>query len=187
MYVLCGLGNPGIRYAPTRHNFGFKAIERVALAYKISFNQQKFNALYGLGQIEEQKVILLKPLTYMNESGLAVKQCLDYYRVPIENLLVFYDDIDLPLGAIRVRAEGGTGTHNGMKSLMAHLKDRRMARVRLGVGPQPAGVDSADHVMNSFLPQEWDLVEEVLAQMPELANFWLRKGTEPTMNEFNRS
>ena len=186
MFVLCGLGNPGIRYAPTRHNFGFKAIERVASVYKIKFSQQKFKGLYGLGEIDGHRVILLKPLTYMNESGQAVRGLLDYYNLPLEMLLVFYDDIDLALGTIRIRSEGGSGSHNGMKSLLAHLGSKEFARVRLGVGPQPVGVDSADHVMKSFLPDEWDLVESVLIDMPKLAASWLENGTEPTMNAFNR-
>ena len=185
MLVLVGLGNPGIKYAPTRHNFGFKAVERVASAYKITMTGQKFSAIYGEGVIQGEKVLLLKPLTFMNDSGRAVAAWLNFYQVPLGNLLVFYDDIDLPVGRIRVRPQGSPGGHNGIKSLVAHLHSEEFARIRLGVGPQPVGMDSAEHVLKTFKPQEWEIVERVLTEMPAVTETWIRQGTTATMNRYN--
>ncbi len=185
MYMLVGLGNPGIKYAPTRHNFGFKAVERVASAYKIAMTGSKFSAIYGEGSFQGEKILLLKPLTFMNESGQAVIAWMKYYQVPPTNLLIFYDDIDLPVGRIRIRPQGSAGGHNGIKSLIAHLHSEEFTRVRLGVGPQPPGMDSAEHVLKPFMPQEWEIVDRVLAEMPDLAETWMREGYQVAMNRYN--
>jgi len=185
MLVLVGLGNPGIKYAPTRHNFGFKAVERVASAYKITMTGQKFSSIYGEGIVHGEKVLFLKPLTFMNDSGRAVGAWMKFYQVPLSNLLVFYDDIDLPVGRIRIRPQGSAGGHNGIKSMIAHLQSEEFARIRLGVGPQPVGMDSAEHVLKTFKPQEWEVVERVLAEMPDVAETWIREGTMAAMNRYN--
>ena len=185
MQVLVGLGNPGIKYAATRHNFGYKAVERVASAYNIPMTNQKFSAIYGEGKIAGEKVILLKPLTFMNDSGRSVAACLNFFQLPLSNLLVFYDDIDLPVGRIRIRPQGSAGGHNGIKSLIAHLHSEEFSRVRLGVGPQPVGIDSAEHVLKSFKPQEREIAERVLIETPEVAQIWIREGYEVAMNRYN--
>ncbi len=134
MYIIVGLGNPGSKYENTRHNMGFKTIDRLAREFSITVNRAKFKGLIGEGRIGSEKVILLKPQTYMNLSGKSVREIMDYYKVPEENLIVIYDDFDLPIGSIRIRKSGGPGTHNGMKSVVGELNSRKFPRVRIGIG-----------------------------------------------------
>ena len=185
MDLLVGLGNPGIQYTPTRHNFGFKAIERVACAYKITLNGHKNSSIYGEGIIAGRKVILVKPLTFMNDSGRAVGAWQRFYQLPLENILVMYDDIDLLCGRIRIRPQGSAGGHNGIKSLIDHLHSDEFPRIRLGIGPQTPGMDSADYVLSSFKTIEWETVNSVLDIIPDVAEIWLSKGTEAAMAQFN--
>ena len=134
MYIIAGLGNPGSKYENTRHNMGFKAIDAMALEFGIDVNRAKFKGLIGEGRIGGEKVILLKPQTYMNLSGQSVREIMNFYKIPEENLIVIYDDFDLPIGSIRVRKSGGPGTHNGMKSVVQELGSRKFPRVRVGIG-----------------------------------------------------
>ncbi len=134
MYIIVGLGNPGSKYENTRHNMGFKTIDRLAQEFSITVNRAKFKGLIGEGRIGSEKVILLKPQTYMNLSGQSVREIMDYYKVPEEKLIVIYDDFDLPIGSIRIRKSGGPGTHNGMKSVVGELNSRKFPRVRIGIG-----------------------------------------------------
>ena len=125
MYIIVGLGNPGSKYENTRHNMGFKAIDAMASEFGIDVNRAKFKGLIGEGRIGSEKVILLKPQTYMNLSGQSVREIMNFYKIPEENLIVIYDDFDLPIGSIRVRKSGGPGTHNGMKSVIQELGSRK--------------------------------------------------------------
>lgn len=133
-YIIAGLGNPGLLYRKTRHNAGFSGVDRLAERNDIRFNKKGFSAVYGEGQIGGQRVILVKPQTYMNNSGDAVQQILHFYKLPPEQLIVLYDDIDLPVGSLRIRANGSAGTHNGMRSIVTCIGSDKFARVRIGVG-----------------------------------------------------
>lgn len=134
MLLIVGLGNPGLIYRKTRHNAGFSGIDRLAERNGVKFNKKGFSAVYGEGQIGGTRAILAKPQTYMNNSGDAVQQLLHFYKLPPENLIVLYDDIDLPVGSLRIRGNGSAGTHNGMRSILACVHSDRFARVRIGVG-----------------------------------------------------
>src|SRR5690606_38026978 len=136
-WLLVGLGNPGTKYARTWHNCGFLALDYLAERYGIKVNKLRFKGVYGQGQIEGKKVYLLKPETYMNNSGESVRQAMDYLKIPPERVAVFYDDIDIDLGQMRIREKGGAGSHNGMKSLLQHMGSRDFPRYRIGIGPQP--------------------------------------------------
>ena len=134
MYIIAGLGNPGKKYENTRHNMGFTAIDLLAEKFGIKVNKLRFKALTGEGRIAGQKVLLIKPQTYMNLSGESVRMALDYYKEPPENLIVIYDDIDIPTGSIRIRKKGSAGTHNGMKSIIYDLQFDDFPRLRIGIG-----------------------------------------------------
>ena len=134
MYVIVGLGNPGKKYENTRHNMGFMAIDLLADKFGIKVDKIKHKALIGEGRIANQKVLLAKPQTYMNLSGESVREILSYYKVDVENLIVIYDDIDIPTGTIRIRKFGSAGTHNGMRSVVYQLKSDRFPRIRVGIG-----------------------------------------------------
>ncbi len=134
MYLIVGLGNPGLSYAKTRHNAGFQALDVLAKQLDVRIKTKGFSALYGEGRIGSERVVLCKPQTYMNNSGEAVQQILHFYKLEPERLIVLYDDIDLPLGSMRIRANGSAGTHNGMRSILACIHSEQFARIRIGVG-----------------------------------------------------
>jgi PTH1 family peptidyl-tRNA hydrolase len=134
MFVIVGLGNPGLSYAKTRHNAGFQALDALAKKLDVRVRTKGFSALYGEGHIGSERVVLVKPQTYMNLSGEAVQQILHFYKLEPERLIVLYDDIDLPLGSMRIRANGSAGTHNGMRSILACIHSENFARIRIGVG-----------------------------------------------------
>ena len=134
MYLIVGLGNPEKEYSRTRHNMGFDTINQIAEKSAIKVNKTKFNSLYGTGEIEGQKVILLKPQTYMNLSGTAIRDFMNFYKIPPENILVIYDDLDIEPGTIKIRKKGGPGTHNGMKSVVSEINTEDFARIRIGIG-----------------------------------------------------
>ena len=134
MYLIVGLGNPEEEYSNTRHNMGFNTINKLAKQYNIEINKSKFKSLYGNGIIEKERVILLKPQTYMNLSGTAIKEVMDFYKINKEELIIIYDDIDIEPGIIKIRKKGGPGTHNGMKSVVNEIKTQDFTRVRVGIG-----------------------------------------------------
>lgn len=134
MYIIAGLGNPGKKYENTRHNMGFTAIDLLAEKFGIKVNKLRFKALTGEGRIAGQKVLLIKPQTYMNLSGESVRMALDYYKEPPENLIVIYDDIDIPTGSIRIRKKGSAGTHNGMRNILYQIQSEDFPRIRVGIG-----------------------------------------------------
>ena len=134
MYLIAGLGTPGLSYAKTRHNAGFQALDALAKRLNVRIKTKGFSALYGEGRIDGERVILMKPQTYMNNSGEAVQALMHFYKLEPEKLIVLYDDIDLPLGSMRIRANGSAGTHNGMRSIIACIHSETFARIRIGVG-----------------------------------------------------
>lgn len=187
MYAIIGLGNPGKKYEGTRHNVGYMAIDQMAEAHGISVKKIKHQALVGQGKINGEKVILVKPITYMNLSGNAVREVIDYYKIPIENTLVIYDDIDIPLGKLRIRKEGGSGTHNGMKSIVTSLGNKNFPRIRIGIAPETLGHGSlADYVLGAFTKKEWVSLSEPLEATVKAVEAMIEKGMDSAMNQYNR-
>lgn len=154
MYLIVGLGNPEKEYANTRHNMGFNVINKIAESYKIEITNIKYEGLFWMGEIEGEKVILLKPQTYMNESGRSVIKFKNFYKIPEENVLVIYDDIDLEPTKIRIRKKGSPGTHNGMKSVTQHLGANNFPRVRVGIGSPKYKDDLINYVIGKISKEE---------------------------------
>lgn len=186
MYIVVGLGNPGSKYAHTRHNAGFEAIDRLADQYRISIENKKFQALCGSGVIEGQKVLLVKPQTYMNLSGESVRAACDFYKIdPEEELIVLYDDISLAPGQLRIRKKGSAGGHNGIKSIIQHLGTQVFKRVKIGVGEKPSGYDLADYVLGHFSKEEWTEMEDAFKRAAQAAAALTGGDVERVMNEYN--
>ena len=187
MYIIAGLGNPGKQYAHTRHNAGFEAIEKLYDRYGIAIETKKFQALCGSGVIEGQKVLLLKPQTYMNLSGESLRAACDFYKVdPEEELIVMYDDISLAPGQLRIRKKGSAGGHNGVKSIIQHLNTQVFKRIKIGVGEKPSGYDLADYVLGHFSKAEQELMEEGYDHAVCAAELIVAGEINAAMNEYNR-
>lgn len=183
MYIIAGLGNPGSEYENTRHNMGFKAIDAMASEFGIDVNRAKFKGLIGEGRIGSEKVILLKPQTYMNLSGQSVREIMNFYKIPEENLIVIYDDFDLPIGSIRVRKSGGPGTHNGMKSVVQELGSRKFPRVRVGIGSSDGS--TIQFVIGKVGKDEQQILNEAAEAAASAAADIIRIGIENAMNIHN--
>lgn len=184
MYVIVGLGNPGKRFENTRHNIGFITIDYLADRHEIKVNKIKHKALVGEGRISGQKVLLVKPQTFMNLSGHSVREIMDYYKVDIENLIVIYDDIDIAVGTIRLRKKGSAGTHNGMKSIIQNLQSDLFPRIRIGMGGQRK-MPLKDFVTSGFSKEEKPLLEDAVVRGALSADCIIEKGIEKAMNEYN--
>ena len=185
MYVIAGLGNPGREYEGTRHNVGFMTLDALADKYNIDVREKAFKGLIGKGVIEGNKVILVKPQTYMNLSGECIRQVMDYYKVDPSEFIVIYDDISLVPGGIRIRKKGSAGGHNGIKNIIAHLGTQEFPRVRIGVGEKPARMDLADYVLGGFSKEDEALVKEACEHAAEAAAEILTDGPDKAMNDFN--
>lgn len=183
MYIIAGLGNPGSKYENTRHNMGFKAIDAMASEFGIDVNRAKFKGLIGEGRIGSEKVILLKPQTYMNLSGQSVREIMNFYKIPEENLIVIYDDFDLPIGSIRVRKSGGPGTHNGMKSVVQELGSWKFPRVRVGIGSSDGS--TIQFVIGKVGKDEQQILNEAAEAAASAAADIIRIGIENAMNIHN--
>lgn len=183
MYIIAGLGNLGSKYENTRHNMGFKAIDAMASEFGIDVNRAKFKGLIGEGRIGSEKVILLKPQTYMNLSGQSVREIMNFYKIPEENLIVIYDDFDLPIGSIRVRKSGGPGTHNGMKSVVQELGSRKFPRVRVGIGSSDGS--TIQFVIGKVGKDEQQILNEAAEAAASAAADIIRIGIENAMNIHN--
>lgn len=187
MYIIAGLGNPGRQYAHTRHNCGFEAIERLSEKYRIPIETKKFQALCGSGVIEGQKVLLLKPQTYMNLSGESIRAACDFYKIdPEEELIVMYDDISLAPGQLRIRKKGSAGGHNGIKSIIAHLNTQVFPRIKIGVGEKPSGYDLADYVLGHFSGEDREEMEKAFVRAAEAAAKLTYEDPDAVMNEYNK-
>lgn len=187
MYIIAGLGNPKREYDNTRHNIGFALIDALADQYNISVMDMKHKALTGKGMINGQKVILVKPLTFMNLSGESIRPIVDYYKIDVSTeLIVISDDISLPPGQIRVRKKGSAGGHNGLKNIIQHLGSEEFQRIRIGVGEKPAGYDLADYVLGHFSKEEQPLIREGVEKAMKAATMMLEGDVDRAMNEFNR-
>ena len=187
MFVIAGLGNPKKEYDNTRHNIGFAFIDALAEKYSISVMDVKHKALTGKGIINGQKVILVKPLTFMNLSGESIRPMSDYYKIDTaKEVIVISDDISLPPGQIRIRKKGSAGGHNGLKNIIQHLGNEEFQRIRIGVGEKPKGYDLADYVLGHFSKEEQPLMQEGIKRAMEAAAMMLEGDIDRAMNEFNR-
>ena len=187
MYVIAGLGNPKKEYDNTRHNIGFSVIDMLADKTGISVNTAKHKGLLGAGYLNGQKIILVKPLTYMNLSGECIREVLDYYKVDgSTNLIVIHDDISLEPGIIRVRKKGSAGGHNGLKNIIQHLGKDQFVRIKVGVGEKPAGYDLADYVLGHFTDEDWKTMGERLETAGEIIKSFCLAGIDITMNQYNK-
>ena len=184
MYVIAGLGNPGKKYENTRHNMGFITIDRLAEKHDIRTDKLKFKSLVGEGRIAGRKVLLVKPQTYMNLSGEAIREVMHFYKLEPENLIVIYDDIDIELGALRIRKFGSAGTHNGMKSVVYQLQSDRFPRVRIGIGSQKKA-DLADFVIGGFSKEEVPVLEETVDKAVSAVECMLAEDVDIAMNRYN--
>lgn len=187
MYIISGLGNPGKEYENTRHNAGYEVIDALAEKYNISVSELKHKAMIGRGVIEGQKVVLVKPLTFMNLSGESLRMVVDYYKAEVEQeLIVISDDISLPPGQLRVRKKGSAGGHNGLKNIIKMLGTENFQRIRMGVGEKPKGYDLVDWVLGHFNKEERAAMEEATAKAVRAVELMLTEGADAAMNEFNR-
>ena len=184
LYLIVGLGNPGEEYARNRHNIGFQCIDHLAGARGIPFQLKRFNALLGEGQIGPRRVLMAKPLTFMNDSGKAVGNILRGYRIPLERVLVIHDDLDLPLGRIRLRASSGSGGHKGVTSIIAELGTRCFARLRVGIGRPTVG-DSVQYVLSDFSADQQPVVKDIYPLVERAALCFLEEGIHEAMNAYN--
>lgn len=187
MFIIAGLGNPTKEYEGTRHNAGFHVIDKIADKYNISVDMKKSRAYIGKGMIEGQKVILVKPQTYMNLSGESIRGLVDYYKIdPERELLVIYDDISLNPGQIRIRKKGSAGGHNGIKNIITHLGTDIFPRIKVGVGEKPKGYDLADYVLGHFSKADRELMEDGYDNAVVAVSKILIGEIEAAMNEYNR-
>ncbi len=185
MFLIIGLGNPGGKYAGTRHNIGFDAVTALADAYHIDLKNKECKGLTGTGAIAGMKVKLVQPQTFMNNSGECVRALMDFYKVSAEDILVICDEVSLPTGKLRIRGKGSAGGHNGMKSIISHIGTSDFARLRIGVGEKPEGWELADHVLAHFPKEEEPTVREALKRATEAVTCILDEGVESAMNRFN--
>ena len=187
MYIIAGLGNPTAQYEGTRHNVGFDVIDVIAKQYNISVDVRKSRAFIGKGMIEGQKVILVKPQTYMNLSGESIRGLVDYYKIDPENeLVVIYDDVSLDVGQLRIRKKGSAGGHNGIKNIIAHLGTQIFPRIKVGVGEKPKKYDLADYVLGHFSKGEKEQREEGYHNAMRAVELMLTGRIDEAMNEYNR-
>ena len=185
-WLLVFLGNPGLKYEGTRHNAGFMTADALADKLKIQVNRARFRALTGQGEIKGERVLLMKPQTYMNLSGDAVSQAARFYKIPPEHILVVSDEVSLPIGRLRVRTKGSAGGHNGLKSIIASLGSDAFPRIRLGVGAPPhPDYDMADWVLSVFRDQDAEEMSRAAKRAAEAAVCYIEKGPERAMNLFN--
>lgn len=185
MKMVIGLGNPGKQYENTRHNIGFQVIDELADRLNATSMQSKFNGMYTVIHRPEGKVMLVKPLTYMNLSGECVRPLMDYYDVDVEDIIVLYDDLDFPPGELKLRQKGSAGGHNGMKSLIAHLGTDQFKRVRLGVGRPTNGMKIADYVLSNFSKEEMPEIQAMVEKGADACIEWLQTSFLEVMNQYN--
>ncbi|MGI5839250.1 MAG: aminoacyl-tRNA hydrolase [bacterium] len=187
MKIITGLGNPGLAYVNTRHNAGFAVVDLLANTYGIKVDEWKYESFLGRGRIAREPVVLLKPQTYMNLSGRAVRQVLQGLGAGPDELLVIHDDLDLPFGRLRLRLRGGPGGHNGIKSIISALETEEFARLRFGIGRPPAGGDPADYVLEEFTAAERELFDLATDKAGAAVCAVLAEGVTAAMNRFNRA
>ncbi len=185
IFLIAGLGNPGRMYRLNRHNVGFMLIDHLAESAGIKLGKVQSRAITGLGDRESKRLLLVKPQTYMNLSGDAIFSLLKYYKIPINQLMVVHDDLDLPLGTIRIRSSGGAGGQKGMASIIKRLDTQNFSRMRIGIGRPPGQMQASDYVLEDFLSGERDVLEEVLKRATEAIRVFISSGIDQAMTQFN--
>ena len=185
MFIIVGLGNPTRQYEGTKHNVGFDTIDYLIDEYQIPSSGAGHKALFGKGMIAGQKVIVAKPMTYMNLSGESVREIISYYDIDLEDLIVIYDDFDLETGAIRIRKKGSAGSHNGMKSIIGQIQSKDFPRIRIGIGKSGGGAEWKDFVLGKTSKQDEKLIEDAVERTADAVGCILEKGIDKAMNEYN--
>lgn len=185
MYLIVGLGNPGKEYANTRHNLGFRAIYNLAKTNNITKTIYKDHSLVATGKIAGERVALAQPQTFMNKSGVAVEQLVRDYKVPLDKLIIIYDDLDLPTGKIRIKLKGSSGGHNGIKSIIDHLGTEQFARIKIGIGRPPEGVGVVNYVLEYFTEEEEKVIKDSLKDIIGVIETILSKGFQDAMTKYN--
>ena len=187
MKVIIGLGNPGNKYFETRHNIGFMVVDELAEQCQFSWSMnKKFQAQTAEGMIAGEKVILVKPMTYMNESGQSVRALTDYYQINNDEMMIVYDDLDLKVGKLRLRQTGSAGGHNGIKSIIAHLNSKDFPRAKVGID-RPKNKTVVQHVLSTFNKEEYPIIKEAVNQTVKAIEFWIETSDfSQTMNQFNK-
>ena len=185
--LIVGLGNPGREYAGNRHNVGFQIADRVAAAHQLSFSKVQQRAMIALGRLRDHRVVIAKPQTFMNDSGRAVGALLNFYKIPLERLIVIFDDLDLPFGTLRLRSDGGAGGHNGMRSIIGQLGTNQYARLRVGIGRPPGRMDPAAFVLQDFGRDEALELPGLLDRAVQAVETFVVADINTAMNQFNSS
>jgi len=185
MYFIVGLGNPGLQYENTRHNVGFLTIDYLAEKHNINVKKLKHKALYGQGEISDQKVMLIKPQTYMNNSGESVRDFKNFYKFDDDKLIVILDDIDIDFGKIRIKKKGSAGTHNGMKSIIYQTQTDKFPRIKISVGQKPEYMDLANFVLSGFNGKDVDIVREEIIMAADAIEMMLETNIDKAMNKYN--
>ena len=185
MYLVVGLGNPENEYAKTRHNMGFNTINEIAKNNNVNITKTKFKGLYETAIIQGEKVILLKPQTYMNLSGKSIKEAVDFYNIELEKIIIIYDDIDVEKGKIKIRKQGGAGSHNGMKSVVQELASTDFARIRVGIGQPEFKNDMINYVLEKVTDEEQEILNQGVKEAAKAVEEIIKYGIDIAMNKFN--
>lgn len=183
--LIVGLGNPGNEYKSTRHNSGYMAVDALAKKLDIDINKEKFKGIFGEGTYNGKKVMILKPTTYMNLSGESVIEAVNFYKIPLEDLIVMYDDIDIEVGKIRIRPEGSSGTHNGMRNITDLLDSHDFPRIRIGIGKPASGMDLADYVLSKFSKDEEVEINKAIDMASDAVLEIMKNGINKAMSIYN--
>ena len=186
MVLIVGLGNPEQEYSNTRHNMGFNTVNKLAQEYKIELNRTKFKGIYGKGTIEDKKVLILKPQTYMNLSGESIIEAINFYKIDLKDMIVIYDDIDVEPGKIKIRKKGGAGSHNGMKSVIENIDSEEFIRIRVGIGTPEHKNDMINYVIGKIpTEEEREVLDKGTDKAKEAIKEILKNGIDSAMNKFN--
>lgn len=186
MKFIVGLGNPGARYQWNRHNIGFLVVDRLANTNHIQISHKRFQTLYGTGWIDSHKVILAKPMTFMNQSGESVKKAVNFFQADMGDLIVIHDDLDLPFGRLRFKRRGGDGGHQGVRSIIERMGGNNFLRLKVGIGRPPRGMEPAEYVLSSFDEAQQPFLDEILNQAAEALMVMLSEGVERAMNRYQK-
>ncbi|MBS4534680.1 aminoacyl-tRNA hydrolase [Clostridium sp. D2Q-14] len=185
MYAVIGLGNPGKKYNGTRHNVGFDVIDYLSQRNNVKMTKLKHQSVYGEFNINGEKVILVKPQTYMNNSGISVRSIVDYYKIDIEDVIIIYDDIDIDVGVLRIRKKGSAGSHNGMKSIIYHLQRDDFPRIRIGIGRPQENEDLVDYVLKKFSKDDREEIDDTIVRAAKAVEETIKTDIDKAMNLYN--